>query len=158
MNKNQYNYITNLTYKEIGEALSKQNTSNFIGGWIHGRIKGREIQISCMTTYRNSWTPIFYGTLEDSPDGRMITGSFRTHPFVDFFMIAFRGFLGFAFVIALSTLFVQPSDEREIMPIIVMLGMLLFSFGLEKFGKFLGKMEIPTILKFIEKELQGKAL
>ena len=148
-----YRFVSSLSCETIAEIVSKQKTSWFSGGYVSGKAYGRDIEIRSNPGFQNSWNPIFYGSMGETPEGTVITGCFRPHPSVKIFMLLFRGLLAFSFVIALLYQIFLSTYIKEML---VCLGGIGFTFAVEKLGEHLGNADKPTVLRFIEKELCAK--
>lgn len=106
--------------------------------------------------YRNSWTPIFEGTLTACDDGTMIKGFFSVHDFVKAFMIIWRGFMILIFLGIFLGAFLNNNISMVIFASTPLL-MLMFSYVIEKIGVQMGEDGKENILSFIENELCGSS-
>lgn len=83
------------------------------GKFFLGKVKDGKFQISRIINYRNSFLPIFKGTVTDSENGTVIYVNIGLHPFVKSFVgKILRSFLGFPILLIVFTIFGDEGSDK----------------------------------------------
>ena len=155
----QYCYTSPLAKKDILEIVSRENPG-FMWSGIRGKVRGScQIEVTYRSGSRNSWNPVFYGMLAERPEGAILTGEFRTHPYTIVFMWIWRSFVAVFFFMCLGAVLLPDQYVTGIgtpLFLLIPVGMLAFSFILEWAGETMGKGSQKEVLRFFETKLAAR--
>ena len=115
------------------------------GGFL-GQVRGDEFTLRKRMSYRNLFSPIFFGSLTPEAGGTRITGLFAIHPLIKLMVVIGIGGLLF-YEIAVKR---DPASIR--VGIYMSLGFLAFVF----LGMWLGKREEKPVLSFLMATLEAR--
>jgi len=146
--------MTSLTCNQVTDIVSSQKHKYFSSGEISGKSYGNHIVIRYVSANRNSWSPIFYGQVENCTNGVKITGNFRASTITKFFLRIFQGFAIFLAMGILFAAFVN-ADVSMLVLLIFPLLVYLMMLGVKKFGVTIGERDKADILRFIEETLMA---
>ena len=128
-----------------------------------GRVTETSLQLRKRIGYRNSFQSFLAATLRPEAGGTVISGEVAMHAFVKVFMfIWFGGVIligGTAFVVTAGTIFFGSSSQHQNawMGAVIPTVMLLFGFGLVRFGRFLARDEARFLTDFLMQTLNAHA-
>jgi hypothetical protein len=118
-----------------------------------GKVKHNGFRIRLKKDYRNSWSPIFCGTVEPGKLGCSIYGKFKESWFTMLFTMVWFGMFVFFVLIGLIILYVglvRRTFEPTVLAIILVpLCMLGFGIALRNWGKGAGKAEEEQVRKLL---------
>ena len=157
-------YTSNLPKDECLRRLLAQRRHGFWTPWAEGtisaRVRGDRFRLFAWgaVNLRNSFAPLFYGRLEEVEGKTRIHGRFRMHTLVQAFLFVwFGGLLAGAGLL----LFIPASDwgSGQRPPMFALLGpaiMGLLGFGLVRFGWWLGRGQVESLMSFLTRELEAQ--
>lgn len=126
-----------------------------------GRVTETSLQLRKRIGYRNSFQSFLSATLRHEAGGTLISGEVAMHPFVTVFMFIWFGFViligGTMFVATVGTLFFGPGNRHENawMGAVIPPVMLVFGFGLVRFGRYLARDEARFLTDFLIQTLNA---
>ncbi|GEM_PF-5201084 len=121
-----------------------------------GRFKKNDFQLRKRIYYRNSFIPVFYGRVGETPQGSEIRGEFRMALSVRIFMGFWFSFVGLAFIPTLFLLTRPGVPYGKIwLGLLGLLAMLALGMGMVKFGQWLARGHIGLITQYLEGCAQG---
>jgi len=154
----QYCFLSHLSGEKITDIISKQKT-RWLSDGINGKSYGNQLELYYHNgSYRNSWNPIFYGTLSENQDGTIIAGSFKTPLYAEIFIWIWRAMTILFTIFMLIIFFISSKNMSILLASIVPISMFLFSFLLVRIGENMGQENISNVLQFIENGLNAAPL
>jgi len=128
-----------------------------------GRVTETSLRLRKRIGYGNSFQSYLAATLRPEAGGTVISGEVAMHPFVRVFMfIWFGGAIligGTMFVATIGTLFFGSGSKHQNawMGAVIPPVMLVFGFGLVRFGRYLGRDEARYLTDFLIQTLNAHA-
>jgi hypothetical protein len=138
-------------------------TSLFGSRAVIGRVTDTSLRLRKRIRYRNSFQSHLTATLRPEAGGTVISGEVAMHPFVRVFMfIWFGGVIligGTMFVAAIGTIFFGSGSQHQNawMGAVIPPVMLVFGFGLLRFGRYLARDETRFLTDFLIQTLKAHA-
>jgi hypothetical protein len=133
-------------------------------GTIICKLKGDTFRLRQQKSYRNSFSPYFYGKFRQTENGTEISGDFRMHPSVVAFTALWFGFLiliGGTIVVTSLTQWItghydHARNANPLMGIFIPLVMVIFGIALVKFCTWLGKSEEAKMTSFLQEKFANR--
>lgn len=158
MKQKEYRFSTHYPLDIIKQVFSHHHTPRFKIG-INATIdEHNKIQIIYRTGTRNSWNPIFYGSIIPDSEASIITGSFQTAPSVIAILWICRAFAALILHKLLMVHVYNAFRSFNLLNILFPILMLIYSFVLEHFCKKFAEPNKQKILDFLATELSAQYL
>jgi len=157
------NYTSDLTKDECIRRLQRHAGHGGWMPWVEGtisaKIRGDRFRLFAWgpANLRNSFSPRFYGRLDEDKGKTRICGRFRMHPFVEAFLaVWFGGLVGMAALIPLLPPTAwgtgrPPSAFAVAGPA----GMMLLGYGIVRFARWLARGQAESLVSFLVRELKA---
>jgi hypothetical protein len=150
--RQQYCFFSSLPIEEVRNIISESINV----GLIYGNVKDKKIILysTAKDGTRNSWLPIFFGSLSENPNGTLIEGCFDIAKTTKVIMAYFRAFaILILFLILLALFFEEQKNILLALPFLI--SMIIFSLVLEKLAKAKVEKCKPVTIEFIENKLSA---
>ncbi|MBE7211210.1 MAG: hypothetical protein INR65_09340 [Gluconacetobacter diazotrophicus] len=135
---------------EIGKIWAIPGSRPVVG-WT----SGTKLRIRKRIWYQNSFQTSMFANMVEQDSHTLIRCHFSMHPFVLAFLVVWFGFVSF-FSIATFTMFLsgrlviyQSALQPPWLGLFAPVAMLLFGFGMVRFGRYLARNERPFLLDFV---------
>jgi hypothetical protein len=107
---------------------------------------------------RNDFGPVFVGHFVQGPDAVRLEGEFTLHPLARWLMTLWFSFVGLFLTVGLVRIVARPTMGDELLFMTITLGMGLWGVGLLRFGRWMGRKDIPYIESGLAAALGGSVV
>jgi hypothetical protein len=95
--------------------------------------------------FRNDFGPVFVGRLVQRPEGVLLEGTFTLFPLLRRVMTLWFSFVGLFLAVGVVRIVARPAMGDELLFMAVTVGLGLWGVGLLRFGRWMGRKDIPYI-------------
>ncbi len=93
----------------------------------------------------NSFGPTFVGRFVQEPDAVRLEGAFTLHPLMRWVMTLWFSFVGLFLAVGVVRIIAHPIMGDELLFVAAALGLGLWGVGLLRFGRWVGRKDVPYI-------------
>ena len=132
-------------------------------GTILSTVRGHRFALSAWPpqSTRNSFAPVFYGTVRPTPSGSLITGRFLMHPVTMVFLVAWFGGALFGLIVALFLVSPRPehagaSGSPALVPVAWTAGVVVCGWLIVRLGIRFGRGQRQAIDGYLRSVLEAR--